>query len=1134
MEGGSATHVSDFVNYIVGASWLEYRTTSASRKVKIDVLPILKDGLWSNSVKLASSDQERREITVDRVGMEKLSSKFKASSPTSFEASSTTSDTVSKDTILNVKQRLAQVRPHASAKDYSSAQIILLAEKLINMTSCDKWLLRHFQTSNFDGTWVSIFCGLYQSLYLYHTEIVEQCPWLSNKVLPKAKIMVLLLRWQHLQCFQRLYTQGLMERSVYQDLWYDGMTFQHLFDEELLINSLISSLRWTAVQMDIWANDQSLNIFKISQNVAIEVEEPVKAEERFKSKKALELKLDERHIPPLNIFLANIFHNANHFYFFEDDKWLWKYLHSLNAASTLLGNWAAIICVLYQGLYLYGKNEDLLSEEMEELSGISNLEEKSQKMKDGSLTILLFRSIHLHNFESKWKETCKNILQLKYSKLQKTTVSQKVGSVLMSTSAIGMAPGAFRIGTRLGLTAELADMRKVELEMMHLWHLLGRDLQESIMVTEDIIKSYLEKGSCLDALDCDCQQIHNVNVFLGSSSLPNGIRVEELLDLQLLYVLGGLICTIIEVDPNNNEGNDHTSWCIIRHNTTNFFFCVDLKNDEYGNKQRVLDGKILVEYKGLVEVSTMDGQTTLKSFELDGSCYEGGLEDFADRRGKKNPLLSCAEKALHILPQSDFLQEFNLKCSVLHMFALANLAGNKDYLKLKWRGDAGHIEYVTHGEDGQSQGSGDYALRKCNVLYTHEGRLIGEDIIWEGDCAAQRDGPSQDKNGEGLKVCVNKTETTRGERDKVHIITKHYTSYVQRGVIQDTMIMGEDQITARLIEAREEAEEALLVPADIASAFANLKQNSGLGVGAAGVKIEGHHEYRPQDANIGIVKFLQGFTVKHHLKATVVVLPDLYQCIVDDLQARLTSGTIAEHPREFFVVKTRGSCSLQVFLCNPQDFTQGFNWLTDIVVSDKNVAENIFKNKLKGKTLTISRTDSEMLIDPDIPAGKFFSQYVQPVQNRFMKQQGEGVVTEETMVHAFQLQSFPHSNDDWKFIVGERRKYNRANWFLKATECQAIVCSGTRFTTGGALIRSMKQRCGTHFTTSGARERHVFRPERSQPSTSSSSAVQQWLFHGSCKKVCTSRFCIEDDKVTATGKFSTFKGISNWPDVYWG
>jgi hypothetical protein len=819
-------------------------------------------------------------------------------------------------------------------------------------------------------------------------------------------------------------------------------------------------------------------------------------------------------------------------YGLDEDKWLWKYLHSLDERSNLLGMWSPVICALWQGLFLSDQSNHSLSEVIQASSA------ESQKRKDGSLTILLFRSIHLWNFESKWKETWETVLRLESSKRQNTG---RAGPVGMDPSALGIGKGFFwRSTTGLPGMEEAREEAiqdthrpKYHYEMVidhcYLWDSLERKLQESIMVTQDFVKSRLKERSDLRSLHREhvhTREPDEANIFLGSSILPDGIKVEELLDLKLVHTLGGLICTIIGGDLSNNEDNGFTSWCIVRYNPTGLYFHMDVKEDEYKNKQRLLDETKVVDYKGMVEISTMDGQTTVKSVKLDGSCYDGELEDFADKRREKKLSHSCAEKALHILPQSCFLQKFNLKCSVLHMFALAYTAGNKDYLKLIWRGNAGHVEYVEdsgglkYGSLGQSQGTGNCALQKCSVLYTHEGRLIGEDIIWEGDCV-QRGEKSQDQNGEGLKVCENKTETTTGERKKVQIIIKHYTSYVQRGVIQDSVIMGEDEISARLIAAREEAENALLVPAEIASAFGNLKQNSGLGVGAAGFKFDGHHEYRPPKASDGIEKFLQGPTVTQHLKTTVVVPPDLYQCIVDDLQARLTNGTIAEHPREFFVVKTRGSCSLQVFLCNPQDVTQGFNWLTDIVVSDENAVEKIFKNMLKGETLKISRTNSEIMIDLGNPAGKLFSRLIEPVQKIFRTQHELPVVTKETMVHAFEIQSFPHSNDEWKHIVGDQRKYNKGNYYLKATECQAIACSGTFFTTGGALVRSMKQR-------------------RSfcQPSTSSSSGAAQasveWLFHGSCEKVRASGFRVEVEKVTATGKFSTFKGINNWPDVYWG
>jgi hypothetical protein len=63
---------------------------------------------------------------------------------------------------------------------------------------------------------------------------------------------------------------------------------------------------------------------------------------------------------------------------------------------------------------------------------------------------------------------------------------------------------------------------------------------------------------------------------------------------------------------------------------------------------------------------------------------------------------------------------------VLHIFALAYLTRNKDYLTLEWRGNDEHVKYGTNGSILEDGGNG----------------------------AAQRHGSSQDQNREGLKVVL--------------------------------------------------------------------------------------------------------------------------------------------------------------------------------------------------------------------------------------------------------------------------------------------------------------------------------------------------------------------------------------------
>jgi hypothetical protein len=113
---------------------------------------------------------------------------------------------------------------------------------------------------------------------------------LSDEVLPEAKVMVLLLRWQHLQNFQRLVTKKYDLESFPPVPYKKIRNIRILSDRKFLLENLITSMQQTATQMNIWARDNTLSEFKISQVDPIEVE-----------------KLDGRDIPLLKGFLVRTF-----------------------------------------------------------------------------------------------------------------------------------------------------------------------------------------------------------------------------------------------------------------------------------------------------------------------------------------------------------------------------------------------------------------------------------------------------------------------------------------------------------------------------------------------------------------------------------------------------------------------------------------------------------------------------------------------------------------------------------------------------------------------------------------------------------------------------------------------------------
>jgi hypothetical protein len=800
----------------------------------------------------------------------------------------------------------------------------------------------------------------------------------------------------------------------------------------------------------------------------------------------------------------------------EDDKWLWNYLHGLKEASNLLGNWSAIICAFYQGQFLYAWHNNLLSEEMNLIDEIWGMEEETrsieirrmeknfQKTKDDCLTILLFRSKHLQNFESELKESRRNILQ----ELIKSWL-EAMESWFEST---GWDPlGGIRLG-RARMKEDIQDENRTRKNYYEIeWErLLKSTLQESIMVTENIIKSCLKEGS------------HDVNVFLGSSCLPNGIKVEECLDLKLVYDLGGLICTI-EGDPGSNKGNDCTSWCIIRHNTSNLYLCMDLKEDEYRNKEHILDGTIDADYEGVVEVATKDGNTTVKSSELDGSYFDGCIEDFADRRGGINKK-SCAAEALRTLTRSPLLDDFKLKCSVLYMIAMAFLVGKKDHLTLKWKGAAGHIEYQPPSKDtlDQSQRESNRALQKCTLLYTSSGtRFLGQDIIWEGD-----NGSSFEEAGGNMKV------KTPVHTDEVRIISGHQSLWKYHKCLSGDFLR--DHIEAILAKTQEEVSRKRMRVEEIAALAAN-KQNSGGGFGICGAKLEAHHEHRSRRAEailhrgeyeIEDAHMYENTTVSGHLS--------LFRKDLRSLQVELENGTIGQNDQEVFVVRRDGSRCLHIFACNERPWPgyedktyYDFTWITDIVASTEGAAKRIMKDSLKGKQMTICRSSSTLKTKPKIDEFQTsganllvqkFKQKLQTFENV--------VVRDQTMCQRRNiiLTKPRDSNDGWKFIIGNQKDYSQRNYFFKATEMQAVVCSATRYTTGGATLRTEIQ---------GKNGSDQPSTSSNQPSTSSNLVASS----GSCRELCeTSQFLVWEPEVTATGRFSTCKAQDYrlQKSFYWG
>ena len=126
----------------------------------------------------------------------------------------------------------------------------------------DKWLWQFFQTSEFDGSWPTVLCAVYQGMYLYQTALV--CSHASKRTRHKPETLlnsglltVSLFRKQHLQNLLRTVATEITHLKNFHE--YNGKDLERLRlgvpkEASVLVSLLLTSIQTTINELQEWAS----------------------------------------------------------------------------------------------------------------------------------------------------------------------------------------------------------------------------------------------------------------------------------------------------------------------------------------------------------------------------------------------------------------------------------------------------------------------------------------------------------------------------------------------------------------------------------------------------------------------------------------------------------------------------------------------------------------------------------------------------------------------------------------------------------------------------------------------------------------------------------------------------------------
>lgn len=491
------------------------------------------------------------------------------------------------------------------------------------------------------------------------------------------------------------------------------------------------------------------------------------------------------------------------------------------------------------------------------------------------------------------------------------------------------------------------------------------------------------------------------------------IDVDAGIDVGCILPPGGIVALCKNFQEGKEDGDPQANisrqYGIGQDDITGVYFCGRFETS-------ALEETIHNEAIGVIGVKLTSTSIEVQDMSEDGSYYAGELEDFSYNFGldKNNgdPLhKQCAAKAFGDLEGASFLRKQNhgIKCSPLLLIALASASQRKG-LNINWNDNYGHIEIDLKPACSQALES-----VQCQILFTSKIKELGLAVVWGMDPMAL------DPQSSGASTYCNQAQKTGAVVDKG-----------KRQIAQDSQTSDTCESNSITRQEWTAMYQATLQDTKKFSAAANA-------IGSGGSVSFEIMDSKAKELKIQTQRKLSECVWKEKGGYVErIALDEKHKAI----ETYLTQGSLSAAKPNYLVVQDNIRKShVSIYCVNEGQGESELEWITDTFLEGgPEQCEEIFKRGLKGRDLTITRdsTTFKSIIPAANKVTGFFSTFIKSKTNTL----------EKNMV---ELPEFG-SNNEWEHLIGPQTGFSGNNKFWwQASFTQAILCSRTRFSTGGIL-----------------------------------------------------------------------------------
>lgn len=458
------------------------------------------------------------------------------------------------------------------------------------------------------------------------------------------------------------------------------------------------------------------------------------------------------------------------------------------------------------------------------------------------------------------------------------------------------------------------------------------------------------------------------------------------------------------------QANISKQYGIVQDDLTGVFYCRRVEASALGEP-------IHTEAIGVIGVKLTSTNIHVEDMSEDGSYYSGIFEDFSYEFGHDqndgDPIhKQCAAIAFGDLEGMGFLkQKHGIKCSPLLLIALA-CASQRKGLKLNWNDKYGHMEIdpkLVYSQPSESKGN------ECQILFTSKIKELGVAVVWGMDPMAL------DPQSSGASPYFNKAQKIGGSMDN-----------------------GKKQI-AHDSQSGDTSNHSVTVT-DCAAVYGAASQDKkkfsveGKGLGSGGTV-----SWECQDRKAHELKALnQDKLFEFHWKGKGgYEEQNVPHAKHGDLKTHLIQGALHAAKLNYLVVYDDIVKShVSIYCVKEGEGEDELEWITDVFLKKgQQQCEDIFKDSLKGKDLTINRVSTTFTsITPANKLTGFFSLFKKKTN-----------IVEGKMIELLDLGP-KGSKDEWEHLIGLQENCSgEEKFWWQASFMQAVLCSRTRFSTGKLL-----------------------------------------------------------------------------------